>query len=200
MRTILSKYGFAFQRELFPTLEEELGPLGERYELFVTVLGFVQVEPFLTGLRGLPGRPQADRAALARAFIAKACPVLDTGAVFAITTTRALIERLAIDRSLRRLCGWSQSGEVPWSATSHAIRRPSKGARNQRRSLRNRPPRNGGVVVHERACPELDSGVSNGPRRRLARQLQMTPAQMLDELPRTCDVGVKQDAKGHRQS
>ena len=28
----------------------------------------------------------------------------------------------------------------------------------------------------------------------------MTPAQMLDELPRTCDVGVKQDAKGHRQS
>ena len=92
LRTILSKYGFAFQRELFPALEEELGPLGERYELFGTVLGFVQVEPFLTGLRGLPGRPQADRAALARAFIAKACPVLDTGAVFAITTTRALIE------------------------------------------------------------------------------------------------------------
>ena len=117
LRTILSKYGFAFQRELFPTLEEELGPLGERYELFVTALGFVQVEPFLTGLRGLPGRPQADRAALARAFIAKACPVLDTGAVFAITTTRALIERLAIDRSLRRLCGWSQSGEVPSEAT-----------------------------------------------------------------------------------
>ena len=80
LRTILSNYGFAFQRELFPALEEELGPLGERYELFVTVLGFVQVEQFLTCLRGLPGRPQEDRAALARAFIAKA--------VFAITTTR----------------------------------------------------------------------------------------------------------------
>ena len=89
LRTILSNYGFAFQRELFPALEEELGPLGERYELFVTVLGFVQVEQFLTCLRGLPGRPQEDRAALARAFIAKA--------VFAITTTRALVERLAID-------------------------------------------------------------------------------------------------------
>ena len=35
LRTILSNYGFALQRELFPTLEEELGPLGERYELFV---------------------------------------------------------------------------------------------------------------------------------------------------------------------
>ena len=88
LRTILSNYGFAFQRELFPALEEELGPLGERYELFVTVLGFVQVEQFLTCLRGLPGRPQEDRAALARAFIAKA--------VFAITTTRGLVERLAI--------------------------------------------------------------------------------------------------------
>ena len=34
----------------------------------LTVLGFVPVEPFLTCWRGLPGRPQADRAALARAF------------------------------------------------------------------------------------------------------------------------------------
>ena len=117
LHTILSNYGFVFQRELFPALEEELGPLGERYELFVTVLGFVQVEQFLTCLRGLPGRPQEDRAALARAFIAKACPVLDTGAVFAITTTRALVERLAIDPPLRRLCGWSQAEEVPSEAT-----------------------------------------------------------------------------------
>ena len=109
LRTILSNYGFAFQRELFPALEEELGPLGERYALFVTVLGFVQVEQFLTRLRGLPGRPQEDRAALARAFIAKS--------VFAIMTTRALIERLAIDPSLRRLCGWSRAGEVLSEAT-----------------------------------------------------------------------------------
>ena len=109
LRTILSNYGFAFQRELFPTLEEELGPLGERYELFVTVLGFVPVEPFLTCWRGLPGCPQADRAALARAFSAKA--------VFAISTTRALVERLVIDGPLRRLCGWSQGAAVPSEAT-----------------------------------------------------------------------------------
>ncbi len=57
LRTILSNYGFALQRELFPTLEEELGPLGERYELFVTVLGFVPVEPFLNVLAWLAGAP-----------------------------------------------------------------------------------------------------------------------------------------------
>ena len=109
LRTILSNYGFAFQRELFPTLEEELGPLGERYELFVTVLGFVPVEPFLHVRAWLAERPQADRAALARAFSAKA--------VFAISTTRALIKRLVIDGPLRRLCGWSQGAAIPSEAT-----------------------------------------------------------------------------------
>ena len=47
LREILSNYWFVFQRELFPALEEEIGPLGERYELFVTVLEFVRVEPSL---------------------------------------------------------------------------------------------------------------------------------------------------------
>ena len=81
LREILSNYWFVFQRELFPALEEEIGPLGERYELFVTVLEFVRVERFLASFHALPGRPQEDRAALARAFIAKA--------VFQLPTTRA---------------------------------------------------------------------------------------------------------------
>ena len=36
---MLSDYWYAFQQELFPRLESELGPMGERYELFVTPLG-----------------------------------------------------------------------------------------------------------------------------------------------------------------
>ena len=109
LRAILSNYWFAFQQELFPWLEDELGPVGERYELFIKVLEFVRVEKLLPYFHGLVGRPQEDRAALARAFIAKA--------VFDITTTRALIERLSIDQTLRRLCGWTRVGEVPSEAT-----------------------------------------------------------------------------------
>ena len=60
LREILSNYWFVFQRELFPALEEEIGPLGERYELFVTVLEFVRVERFLASFYALPGRPQED--------------------------------------------------------------------------------------------------------------------------------------------
>ena len=109
LHEMLSKYRSAFQREFFPALEEELGPLGERYELFVTVLECVQLERFLPSFHGLPGHPQKDRAALVRAFMAKA--------VFHLPTTRALIERLAVDRPLRRLYGWSRVGQLPSEAT-----------------------------------------------------------------------------------
>ena len=60
-------------------------------------------------LAWLAGAPAGGSAALARAFSAKA--------VFAISTTRALIERLVIDGPLRRLCGWSQGAAVPSEAT-----------------------------------------------------------------------------------
>ena len=70
LREMLSDYWYAFQQELFPRLEGELGPMGERYELFVAVLELVRVEALLPYFRGQVGRPEEDRAALARAFIA----------------------------------------------------------------------------------------------------------------------------------
>ena len=94
LREMLSDYWYAFQQELFPRLESELGPMGERYELFVAVLELVRVEALLPYFRGQVGRPEEDRAALARAFIAKA--------VFDVPTTRALIQRLEVDGRLWR--------------------------------------------------------------------------------------------------
>ena len=109
LREMLSDYWYAFQQELFPRLESELGPMGERYELFVSVLELVRVEALLPYFRGQVGRPEEDRAALARAFIAKA--------VFDVPTTRGLIERLEVDGRLWRLCGWSGGGRLPSEAT-----------------------------------------------------------------------------------
>src|SRR4051812_15183801 len=97
------------QTELFPNLEEEIGSLPERYRKLVTVLEFVRVEEFLPYPHGAEGRPPVDRAALARAFIAKA--------VFELPTTDLLIERLKMDKPLRRLCGWNHLGEIPQTWT-----------------------------------------------------------------------------------
>ena len=66
LREMLSDYWYAFQQELFPRLEGELGPMGERYELFVAVLELVRVEALLPYFRGQVGRPEEPRGAGAR--------------------------------------------------------------------------------------------------------------------------------------
>src|ERR1700674_4382283 len=55
------------------------------------------------------GGPPRAGAALVRAFVAKA--------VLGLPTTSMLIERLAVDKPLRRLCGWEHPGELPSEAT-----------------------------------------------------------------------------------
>ena len=43
----ISSFWCSFQEQLFPTIEQDLGPLGERYQSFITVLEFVRVEQYL---------------------------------------------------------------------------------------------------------------------------------------------------------
>ena len=125
--------GVPFKRSCFLRLSKTSVPLGERYQALVRVVEFVRVERLLPSLQ-LRGRPQNDRAAVARAFIAKA--------VFDITTTRALIERLANDWTLRRLCGWSSVRAIPSEATfSRAFSR----VRRQRLA---KPPARGAARGH----------------------------------------------------
>ncbi|MDE0379396.1 MAG: hypothetical protein OXI20_09150 [Rhodospirillales bacterium] len=105
----LSGLWHAVQADLFPWLEAEPGPPGERYRRLVAVLELTRVESFVPHRHGLPGRPVEDRAAPACAFVARA--------VFDIATTRALIERIEVDGTLRRPCGWTGAGEVSSEVT-----------------------------------------------------------------------------------
>jgi hypothetical protein len=59
--------------------------------------------------RGWKGRPSKDRLAIASAFVAKA--------IYGFPTTRALLDALAHDAQLRRICGWSEAWKVPHEAT-----------------------------------------------------------------------------------
>ena len=103
LRQILSRHWFRFQRELFPWLEEVVGPLGERYERLVRVLELVGVEESLPYSKRRRGRPR-------------------------------------------------------------------KGERQAKEP------------------------------RRLERQAAMTLEEMLKDLPKVCDIGVKLNAKGHQES
>ena len=75
----------------------------------VTIVDVIGLEAFVPEPPRGTGRPPEYRRALARGFVAK------TG--LGIPTTSALIERLAIDKSLRRILGWERCAQVPSEAT-----------------------------------------------------------------------------------
>jgi Transposase DDE domain/Transposase domain (DUF772) len=98
------------QASLFPWLHEELNPVTAALQQLIIVLDTIGLAAYVPGPpRHGRGRKPEDRRALARAFVAKV--VLD------LPTTAAVIERLAIDKSLRRICGWESARKVPSEAT-----------------------------------------------------------------------------------
>ena len=219
LKQTLSRHWFTFQRELFPWLEEALGPLGERYERLVRVLELVRVEESLPFRSGWRGRPLEDRAALARAFLAKA--------VLNIPTTRALVERLRTEGLLRRLCGWEGAWAVPSEATfarAFAAFAESDLPGRLHEALLDRTlgghlaghlsrdstaipgrespapkPAPTGKPKRRRGRPRKGESPPKEPRR-LERQASMTLQEMLKDLPKVCDVGIKRNAKGHQES
>src|SRR5271165_1490353 len=97
------------QPYLFPFLREEVDPLTAKLEQLISVLDTIGLEAYVRAEVGGRGRPPDDRRAIARAFVAKA--------VLGLPTTRALIERLTVDASVRRICGGERRAEIPSEPT-----------------------------------------------------------------------------------
>ena len=228
MRETLTSAWTHIQGFLFPMLREEVGPLTAQHERLVTVLDVARIEAFVQMWPGLPGRPPADRHALARAFVAKA--------VLNLPTTLALIERLAADAVLRRLCGWESRRGLPSESTfSRAfaefaasslparvhealIRKTHKDRlvghisrdataiearerpvkRSRCASLKAQPA--SATAPRKRGRPKKGEAAAKKEPRRLERQAGMTLAEMLADLPTACNTGAKRNAKGHNVS
>ena len=211
----LSDFWRRFQWELFPALAEEVGPLLGTHRRFVAALDLVGVEGFL-GEKGYgPGRPPEDRRALARAFLAKA--------LWDLSTTRHLIDRLRADPALRRLSGWSRVGAIPSEATfSRAFAQFAGTGLAQRmhealvvdvlgEALIGHVSRDSTAIESREAAAakpktETPKRRPDRPRKgeerpkalsRLERQPNgMSLEAMLDDLPKACDRGTKRNARG----
>lgn len=220
LKETLTTYWLHVQHELLPWLDDSMGPLGQRHRQLVSVLGLARIETFVPSFHGLPGRPASERAALARAFVAKA--------VFNFPTTMLLIEMLAADKTLRRLCGWQRAGAVPSEATfsrafaafaesalpsrlhealireSHADRLVGHISRDSTAiEAREKPaakPERPAPVKRRRGRPRKDEVYPPVAIRRIERQCGMSLDEMLADLPRQCDVGAKRNARGHQES
>jgi len=92
-----------FEQNLFPQLQDTFGPLSPKEEKLMKILDFAEIEQFVHTVQIT--NPPRDREEMARAFVAKS--------VYNFQTTRALIERLEIDKTLRMLCGWRYHTHIP---------------------------------------------------------------------------------------
>ena len=218
----ISSFFTRIQRELFPDLQEDLGPLSGKQLKLVTVLEAIRLEGEIVDSVKGPGRPCSDRLAIARSFVAKA--------VYNFSTTRMLIDRLSCDSALRRICGFERKKDIPSesgfsrafaeladsgllsriherivsehyenrlvghnSRDSTAIEAREKPLRKPRQSKQKIKKKRG------RPCKGQERTEEPEPTR-LEKQFSMTLPQMLDDLPKACDVGTKKNSQGYAQS
>ncbi len=213
---ILQQIVTTTQAELFPIVQTQLGqPLSKKMQLFVMTVELAEPENFIAALEWQgQGRPRHWRLGIALAFIAKS--------VWNLPTTRALCERLANDRTLRRLCGWERQHDVPSEATfsrafdEFAERRWPQhvGAVLVQAQLRDKLVGHlvtdaTDIVAREKAAPKppkpkpvaLPAGKTRRPRgsrppKRLDLQGGRTLEENLADLPMACDRGRKRNSKG----
>ena len=219
---ILNQFQRILQGTLFPTLQEQLGPLSDKHRQLAAVLSMIEIEALVGSWSGGVGRPARHRRAMARAFVAKA--------VFNLSATRQLLDRLSVDVSLRRLCGWESRREIPHEsqfsrafAEFAASELPQRlhgaliKATQQERLIghisrdsteieaREKPVRTPVSIspaksIRKRGRPKKGEQTAAPEATRLERQAAMTVEQMLDDLPRSCNEGSKNNSKGYKET
>lgn len=205
------------QNQLFPALREEVGALSPRHEQLAAVLGMLGLDSAVLPRRGR-GRRGHDRVKIARAFIAKA--------VFQLPSTRALLERLRCDGTLRRICGWERAASLPEETVlSRAFARFAASQLPQRLHSalvgRTQKQRLVGHIVRDSTAIEAREKAQRKtaaqPRQRSWRNRSGKPKawekmtrlerqcsgkwnleNMLADLPQACDAGCKNNSRGNK--
>ena len=173
LRDTLAQYWLNIQGSLFPWLKEELGELTEKQQQLISILEMIRLEEFLHLGYGYPGRPPADRMAIARAFVAKQ--------VYNMTTTRVLLERLRTDRQVRRICGWEHLHEVPkeWTFSRAFAEFSADGLPERVHAALIRKNYEGEIVGHiSRDSTEIDA--REKPLKKPVAVAEETPAEKLE--------------------
>ena len=216
----LSQWWEKIQGYLFPCLEKELGPLNEKQQQFISILELIRIEDHIPRAFKPRGRPCKNRVAIGRAFIAKS--------VYNFSTTRALIDRLETDISLRRICGWEFKHQVPDEATFsrafaefaksrlaqivhdalikkvfknnivHHVSRDSTAIEAREKPMKKLSKK--AKPSNKRGRPKKDEIKAKKELTRIEKQLGMSLSEMLNDLPKACDVGTKKNSKGYKVS
>jgi len=206
------------ENSLFPQLQEQLGVLSTKEQKLIKILDFAEIEKNVCTTSKT--NPPKDREQIARAFIAKS--------VYNLQTTRDLIDRLRIDRTLRVLCGWRYSNSIPseskFSRVFQDLSELNIAQKTHEKFVKDylsektffynatdatKIPLREKAVKKDKAEPKIKHKVGRpkkGERREpikpkiLEQQKDMqTVDEMLSLVSRDCGVGIKQNSKGNRE-
>jgi len=205
------------ENTLFPDLREELGVLSTKEQKLIKILDFAEIESFVSVI--VITNPPKDREQMARAFVAKS--------VYNMQTTRDLIDRLHVDKTLRVLCGWRYKYEIPSeSKFSRAFQDFSRLKIADKAHEKFVKDYLSDILFHYNATDATKINLKEKPvkvekkekskRKRgrpkkgevalpkeptiLEQQKDMqTVNEMLSLVSRECGVGIKQNSKGNRE-
>ena len=205
---------------LFPLLKESLRieELSTKEAKLIKILDFAEIEKNITVVTIT--NPPKDREEMARAFIAKS--------VYNMQTTRDLIDRLHVDRTLRMLCGWSYANKIPSEAKFSRVFKELSDLKIAQKthekfikeylsdtvfmynatdatkiSLREKPIKTEKIepkVKYGRGRPKKGETREPIKPKILTQQNEMkTVEEMLTLVSTDCGVGLKQNSKGNRE-
>ena len=221
-RDLIMQRWNAIQYDVLPELRSEIGVVTPKLARVAHVLEWARVEEFVSESWCGIGRPPHVRAWLANAFVAKA--------VLGIGTTAGLVERLAMDKVLRRLCGFAPYSRLPSDATFSRAFAQFAEARIVERAYeamikehlgselighisrdgtaiaaRERPVAPGVAEAAVRpdkkgACKRQGKRAVPASASPIRRQRSQSLPEMLAELPTACNRGTKCNAQGYKSS
>ena len=189
----------------------------EEHRKIVAILEIVRIEDQIRQSRRGTGRPPHDWLTIARAFVAKA--------ILNLSSTRALIERLQADATLRRVLGFRTGSPLPHESAfsrvfgvlarteiperTHAalvdrfVKDPGiahaaleASAIRAREKARNTWKSVAVKINRKRGRPKRGETVPPPEVSGVVRILPMTPARMKRTLPGDCSCGAKMNSQG----
>jgi len=206
------------ENSLFPQLQEQLGVLSTKEQKLIKILDFAEIEKNITDI-STTNTPK-DREQMARAFIAKS--------VYNLQTTRDLIDRLRIDRTLRVICGWRYTNSIPSESKFSRVFKElsdmkiaekthekyvkeylsekiffynaTDATRIPLREKAVKKAKSESKVKHKAGRPK--KGETREPIKPKILELQkemQTVDEMLSLISTQCGVGIKQSSKGNRE-
>jgi hypothetical protein len=208
------------ENSLFPELKESLRieEFSSKESKLIRILDFAQIEKYTINTSST-NTPKS-REQIARAFIAKS--------VYNFQTTRDLIDRLYIDRTLRVLCGWRYLKDIPSESTfSRAFNEISKMEIAQKAHeqfvkeylsdktffynatdatkipLRQKPVKVEKAIKVKHKVGRPKKGETREPIKPKILELQKdmkTVKEKLALVSQECGVGIKQNSKGNRET